>query len=66
MSFLENFNSKKFMFSIVVILLNFGLVCAKVIDGSTYSTVILATVGAYLTSNVAALHLNGTNTGSEK
>jgi hypothetical protein len=64
MSFLQNFNSKKFMFSLIVMLLNFGLVCAKIIDAGVYSTIVLATVGAYLTSNVAALHLS--NTGSDK
>lgn len=54
MSYLAHLNSKKFIFALVVILINAGLMCMKLIGDGVYSTVVLATVAAYLAANVAA------------
>lgn len=65
MTYSENLNSKKFILALVIIVLNFVLMMFRIIGDSVYSTVVLATIAAYLASNVMAQHVDGTTTVNE-
>lgn len=52
MTYKDNLNSKKFILAMLIIVLNFALMYFKIIGDSVYSTVVLATIASYLTSNV--------------
>lgn len=49
----ERFTSRKFLLALAVIASATALVCFEKIADGVYSAVVIATVGAYLTSNVA-------------
>lgn len=57
---LNKFLSRKFLLAIFIIAGNFLMIYYGKISDGVYSTVVVATIGAYLTSNVIAKKDNNT------
>jgi len=49
---MENFTSKKFSLAILSVISCSGLMWAEKISDGVYSTIMVATIGAYLAANV--------------
>ena len=49
---IEKLTSRKFIVAVLVTLTTAAPTAFRILDGSLYATVIIATVGAYLTANV--------------
>lgn len=50
---MNKYGSRKFIITLLTLLVNVWLVWEKVIDAATFKTIILGTVGVYITGNVA-------------
>lgn len=43
---------RRFLLSLIAFIGTFALTWARIIDGGVYATVVIATIGAYITGNV--------------
>lgn len=57
------YNSRKFIIAAMAIVSVSTLVYLKLIDGGVYATVMVATIGAYLTANVVQKQVESLKTG---
>ena len=61
---MDKFSSRKFILALLTLASCTWLVYAGHIADGVYSAVVIATVGAYITANVAQKHLDGQTTES--